>query len=621
MRESPEPCQDPVVLSSLIRVLRSEIRVWGPLAVLSFLLASVVMSGFPTGLKPQTQYPYQYRGRDEIFFAWAAQRLVEGSFYESSRNGYPFGSQMNDFPIPEVGNLLALKLLSEGFGSYVAGVNIFFLLGFSLATVTAYGTLRTLGFWQSLAACGAVLFSFLPFHLLRFSHLLVTWYFAIPIFFYLGGILFFGGPNLPRLTSSPARRGLVILAMVMLGCFGVYWSFFGGIVLAVSGLSGSLRSRSGENLILAVQLTASLLVGVVLTVTPSFSYWTEEGRNPEVAHRKPLEVDLYGLKISQLLLPRPEHRVPLLASINQRYKETFPLVTENESAALGVVGSLGLGLLFWVGFTALAGLTLKPRLAYFASVTGAFVTFATIGGLSTPFALLVTPMIRGWNRCSVFIGFACLAAALWTVQLSIKRWVPQEHRLRVAALCSTLLLVLGLLDQTSPADRSTTTEHQAFEIHRDFVQTMELALPPASAVYQLPYQKSLEEVDLHELSVYDVLLGMLHSEKLHWNLGGMKGREGDLYYRALSHQPLPYQLAVAKRLGFRAIYVDRRGYSDRGQQVEAELVKLLGAEPAAVSSDHLLSYFHLPQGGPPMPVSPAEEVYAKSGFRPAETKW
>ena len=617
MHESQDPVRNRGALTaSLMVTLRTEIRAWAPLAVLTFFLASLVMSGFPQGLIPETQYPFDYKGGDDVFFAWMTQRSLEGSFYENARNGYPFGSSMSDFPIPEVGNMFALKLFGEIFGSYIASVNLYFLLGFALTSVTAYGVLRTFGLWKSLAICGAILFAFLPFHFLRLSHLLLTWYFAIPIFFYLGAVLFFGGPNLKRLEGSPLHRTVLHFGMAILGMFGVYWSFFGGLLLGTAGLAGSLRTRSRRSLIVGTQLTASLLLGVILTVAPSFSYWAEHGRNPETAHRQAMEVDLYGLRISQLLLPRPDHRLPVMARVAQSYEETFPLVNENVSASLGILGSLGFAVLVFTGFLALVGVATMPRLNYLTTVTAAFISFATIGGFSTPFALLVTPMLRGWNRCSVFIGFACLAAILWVVQLAISRYAKPLRQAKVASAISGVLLVLGLLDQTTPPNPNRSAERVSFDAHRNFIGMMEQQLPAKSAVYQLPYHKSLEEADLHELSVYDVLLGMLHSHNLRWSLGGMKGREGDRFYRALAEQPLERQIETAKRLGFRAFYVDRRGYPDHGQAIESELTTLLGHGPNQVSSDGSLCYFQLPQGGELMEVSTPEEVYERSGFRP-----
>ena len=124
MHESQDPVRNRGALTaSLMVTLRTEIRAWAPLAVLTFFLASLVMSGFPQGLIPETQYPFDYKGGDDVFFAWMTQRSLEGSFYENARNGYPFGSSMSDFPIPEVGNMFALKLFGEIFGSYIASVN------------------------------------------------------------------------------------------------------------------------------------------------------------------------------------------------------------------------------------------------------------------------------------------------------------------------------------------------------------------------------------------------------------------------------------------------------------------------------------------------------------------
>jgi len=84
------------------------------------------------------------------------------------------------------------------------------------------------------------------------------------------------------------------------------------------------------------------------------------------------------------------------------------------------------------------------------------------------------------------------------------------------------------------------------------------------------------------MAEYSQMRGWLHSGTLRWSYGAIKGRptwqDGQL---ALS---VPDQLRRARQTGFRAVWVDRRGYQDDGKGIERRLRACLGA-PILIESD------------------------------------
>ena len=70
----------------------------------------------------------------------------------------------------------------------------------------------------------------------------------------------------------------------------------------------------------------------------------------------------------------------------------------------------------------------------------------------------------------------------------------------------------------------------------------------------------------------------------------MRGRAGDLFYRALSEESLRTQIDVARRLGFAGVTVDRRGFADNGNETIAGLTALCGA-PAITRADGKVLFF------------------------------
>ncbi|WP_370526291.1 sugar translocase [Pantoea sp. Ap-967] len=559
----------------------------------SFFFASILMSGLPAGLVPDLSTPYHYAS-DGLFHAWMAQRVDEGWLFNNARSGYPFGSSFLDYPGSDGASHLAIKCLAMLGGGWVAGTNLFFLLGFPVCFIAAFATGRAFGLNRSFALAAGLLYSFLPFHFLRVHHLFYTWYFVAPVFFGLALGVYRTGLNAPSEGQGPKLGKLAarVLGLVALASFGVYYALFGVIVMAVAGVLNWARTQQLRGVGKAIALCAVVALGVLANVAPNLVNNLSEGRNPEVAKRSVVESEYYGLKMMQLLLPRPEHRSSTLAEVGQAYNSATPLINENSTSSLGLIGAAGFLLaLLYVVFSP-KGVLADERLRLLAATTLVLFLFATIGGLGSLFAMLVSPSIRGWNRLSVFIAFAAILFLFLALELVMRRFAPRL--LRYPAAVAAAMLLFGLYDQTNPACLSCNQlNKRAFESDRDFVQAIEQAVPKGAAIYQLPYIGFPETPPLHRLLNYQMMAGVLHSNELHWSFGGMKGRPGDLFYRSLAQEPMAKQIEVVRNLGFEGITIDRRGYADNAEALISELSSRLQSAPALQSADGELVFFKL----------------------------
>ena len=72
----------------------------------------------------------------------------------------------------------------------------------------------------------------------------------------------------------------------------------------------------------------------------------------------------------------------------------------------------------------------------------------------------------------------------------------------------------------------------------------------------------------------------------------MKGRDEDIWERNTAGMVLTDMLPVIRRAGFKAIYIDRFGYSDDGQYICGRLSALLGQAPIE-SADRRLVFYKL----------------------------
>ncbi len=629
---------------SFLSVAKQEWVVWLPGAVICFIAASLFMSGWPGGLIPDLAKPYTYAG-DGIAYMWNIKRVIEEAwFFTNASTGYPFGSNHLDYPTSDTGNYLILKLLGTAFQSPVAALNLYFLLGFSAVFVASYIVLRTLGISRTFSVTGSILYTFTSFHFGRIGHLFFTWYFVAPLFFYFGFKLFSQDLNFFNQTQSLKNKIINVLTLLVLASFGIYYALFGTMVLFVSTILAAILYRSWTHLCAGLIACVIVCTGVLLNIAPSLLHLSAQGPNLEGVNRFPAESELYGLKLTQMFLPRGDHRLDSFYDLASQYNNNFPMVTENISSSLGLANSLGLLLLILSIFVAPMVLNsgvknaqskqFANQMLVMALLACSLFFMATVGGFSSLFAILVSASIRSWNRVSIFIEFISAAALMLCLDGLFTRYansINNKYKIVLLSLVAGLLVFYGVADQTvKPCPACLNSNQTLFEHDKNFIQSIEKSVPAGSAIYQLPYMGYPEYSPVNNLSSYDQARGHLHSNALKWSFGGIRGREGDWFYRKLSHLPIEQQLTVAQALGFAGVYLDRRGYLNTRtekrcltfednkiallkndcltvNEIEQDIAAVLGiegvrADTKMVSPDKQLSFFPI-QAGAGLPLS------------------
>jgi phosphoglycerol transferase len=548
------------------------------------------------GLAQDFRLPLLYRG-DPLGMLQTIKRLTEGDWYFStSLQSYPFGADTYDYPGSDMGALFILKLLGLATGRPAVIYNAYYLLGFPVTAVITWIVLRKMELAWAPAAVGALLFTFAPFHILRLRHLYYTWYFVVPIFVWYSLKLCSNAPLFFEQNSSAKSRLTQVAILLIASFFGVYYAFFGSIILFFAGIAGSINRRSKKNFGAACIAVCTLCAGIGVNIAPNLIYQATHGTNLEVAHRSSGESELYGLKLTQLLLPQPDHRLPKLMEAVQEYTVSFPLNNENSLSALGLIGSIGLLVMLSVLLFSPYQKGIDGRIMKMTLFTAALFLFSTIGGFSSLFALFVSPMIRAWNRSSIFIAFMSVATIMVICQRVQEKFRGRKFFIPASLAIYFGLAVFGIWDQT-PARRIDQSIKTEFQSDQKFVTAIEHTVPAGSGIYQLPYMPFPEVPPLNQLEDYGLFKGYLHSASLKWSYGGMKGRGGDLFFRALAKQPMARQLEIIRKLGFQGIYIDRRGYVDHGAAIEAEIGQMLGTAPL-VSDNAQLTFFSVPGSRP-----------------------
>ena len=225
--------------------------------------------------------------------------------------------------------------------------NVFYLAGFPLVGWSALVVLRReLHVAWPLAAAGAIVFCWLPYHFIRLEHLHLSNYVAVPIAAWL--MLRVGGERPPFFERGRlgAAAPAVWLAAVLVAVTSIYYAFFAVILIAGVGAIQGIAVRSWRPAASALLVVASIATVLSVALTPVLRYRAAAGANPAVAARSVAENDTIPLRPIHLVLPSASHTSAPLASFSRTYNGPASYTNnENRVAALGLIGAAGFVLL------------------------------------------------------------------------------------------------------------------------------------------------------------------------------------------------------------------------------------------------------------------------------------
>jgi hypothetical protein len=492
--------------------------------------------------------PFEYDGDDTLLILPMVQGAWEtGSFWRHGRMGAPGTLDLGDFPVIDAWHFAALRLVGMFVPDPVRAFNVYHLLTYPLASLVATACLRRLGQSGPAAVALAVLFAFAPYHVARGEHhYFLSAYYLLPLPLTLAVRFAAGWSPFVRDGGrvAPAALGTVAIGLVT-SAAGAYYAFFACVVLTMAGLFAACGPGRRGAVAASITVAAIVAGGVALHV-PAMAHAATNGRNDAAHARAAREADYYGLALVQLVLPIPDHRVPVLARLRAVYDgEKRPGTWPSESAALGTVAASG-----WLGLV-VAALLPRPRpgpVRILAVLTVGVSLIAVTGGGGSLFNALVTPQVRAYARFAIVLAFFGLAA----VGFAIDAFTAGRVRL----VACGLLTAFGLADQTprtwfTKAGRSPQEGVLArFASDRSFFADMEAALPPGAMVYQLPY-------DVYPETSYRHARGLLHTTALRFSFGAMKHRAADNWLRETSALAPDAMLGRLCLRDFAAVCVDR----------------------------------------------------------------
>jgi phosphoglycerol transferase len=579
-------------MSELRRSLRAYVVAMLACAVLLVVLLQLWRADF--------RVPFAYFGDAICTQLWAKGLAEHGWFLDNPSLGAPFRLEMHDFPLADGLFFLLLRGSVLIFGNHVVALHAYYFATFFLATASAMFATRRLGAARGPAAVCGLLYAFLFYHFFRGeSHLFLASYFLVPLaavvclrIYRDGELLFREGGGRARLDLGSKRAIAAIALCALLGSGGIYYAAFSCCLLMVAGVCAAVARRMFHPLGSAAILAGLIVAGGLVNLAPTMLYRLGHGPNPEAVQRFPFHGELWGLRITQLLLPVPNHRIGALAGLRRRYD--FAQIVppfDSDASSLGVIGAAG-----FLGLLAAAVVRRRSRSSGtvdgLAALNLAAVLLATTSGFGALAGYVVSPLLRCYNRISVFVAFFALAAVALVLTRVVGSARPGWPRL-VARLGLVAILVVGVLDQTP---RSLVPDYDELRAGyaRDgaFIARIESMLAPGAMVFQLPVLEFPESVPPGAMLPYDHGRAYLHSKALRWSFAAMKGRYADAWQKAAADQPAPAMLRTLALAGFSGIYVDRAGFDDRGATLVAELAREAGAATVE-SDDQRLAFYDL----------------------------
>jgi hypothetical protein len=504
--------------------------------------------------------------------------------------GAPFDGNWNDWPSIEEFQILFYGLLGKVFGLF-AGLNLALLTGHLLAAATMFLVARSLDCSNTWALVAALAFGLAPFIFAQSPHhITVASVWHVPLFL----LVWKWASVEPGLAFGSRKFWWAIGIAFLTGLQNVYFTnILCQLTLLGAGLLW-LRTGSRTPLKAALAVIGAAAAAFALMNVDGWAYKAVHGPNGGALVREYKWLEIYGLKLVDLVVPPATHHFQLFANFAQAHRAAAPL--QDEGSYLGLIGLAALGLLVSTAISAVVRNRANSIPMEAWQVLWIVLCFST-GGLNTILGAFGFTLFRTGCRYSIVILAIALVYAAQRLTALQKaaafRTDPESVRIGAATAAIAAGLVI-LWDQVPQAPKPEFTALLARQVEADraFVAQMEAALPAGAMIFQLPIME-YPEAPLPGVPPYDHFRPYLYSKQLRFSFGSMKGRPREQWQQAVQKQMLNgaalnqqtqqiqfNQNSVGaavdeiRKRGFSAIYVNRNGFPDRGKGLEKSLLEL-----------------------------------------------
>lgn len=468
----------------------------------------------------------------------------------------PFTANWNDYPSIEEIIPASIGWLGRLSGLFVAS-NIVMLLAHILAGLSFWWVGNSLKYKPGFIFSGAVLFAFSHYIFVRnLPHLSLAFYWHIPLFLLVTWWCF----SRNEIMLGGKKWWISAAIAFVTGTLNVYYS---GMFLQFLGFAVLLHivRRQWQDAKVVFLLCAVTIFGFFLMNMDTFCARFMFGANSGAAVRELIALDTFGLKMPELFIPPNYHCWHWWANLGiKNYFALMPARGEMGSPYLGIVGIVGL---VWLGGVALYRL-LQGKVSDVPIQAWQVIwvlLYGLVGGINLLVGTFGLILFRGTNRYSIII----LAISLLFLVRELSRFCPKK----LAWPLGLGILALGLWDQLPPprSDASIYQTEKIIDSDRALVRKIESTLPKESMIFQIPVMDFPESSPIHEMGDYEHFRPYLFSKHLRLSYGSNKGRPREGWQREVARLPPAEMASRLENYGFGAIYLNRKGYHDRGERI------------------------------------------------------
>jgi hypothetical protein len=511
------------------------------------------------------QIPLGYGGDGWLNMAFA-KAYMDGDifpvlFQSVQHLNAPFIANWNDYPITEELVYAIMGWLGRLIGLFAA-FNFMLLLAQLLAGMSFWYVARELKYRPAFAFAGAILYAFSHYIFSRgLGHLVLTYCWHVPLMLLVTWWAYSAIPVQIKSKKFVLAGGISFIS----GTFNPYYTgmFLQFLVFAV--LLHIVRKQF-RNLKFPLVMIMAALSGFLMMNADSIIYSLINGPNFQAVGRNLASVELYALKIPDLIFTPGYHRWSAWENFSQQHYYGLDLIKgEFWSPYLGFVGLTGLAWLMTVSFYRfLQGKFELITVQFWQTVWILF--YSIVGGFNLLIASFGFMLFRATNRYSIFI----LAISLLFLLKQLSRICPNKLVLPV----SLLLILIGVWDQV-PARHKTSRMQEIAAIvqsDRNFSENLESHLPKGSMVFQLPFAEFPEIGPINKMGDYEHFRPYLFTKDLRYTYGTNKGRGDNTWQLEVAKLPPTELAAKLESYGFGAIIINRNGYEDNGNSIISALV-------------------------------------------------
>jgi hypothetical protein len=515
------------------------------------------------------QTPTEYLGdpeKSDVISLFAAIKaagngdMLPLDFSTVTELGAPHVAHWDDYPTTEKPLLDLTGWLSRILGIFAAA-NVALMLAFVLAAISFYAAARLLGGSRLWAGAGALVFAFARYTFAQgLHHLTVTYYWHVPLCLVV--VIWIFGAESIRFGTGRFRFALFVALIT--GVQNIYYTNMFIQFVALGGLLQGWR-RGWRSTLPELAIIAAAAGAFLLMNANTFAYSLVYGGNDDAVVRSYRWLEIYGLKLVDLVVPPPDHPFPPFAAWGAAHLKEIVL-SPGELPPSAYLGLAGLSAMAWLVIDSVRSVVKANKMPLEAWLMLWIVLYAEVGGLNSVAGTLGFQLFRATTRYSIFILALVLIYAVR--RLSMTAWMKTPWTYGAAILLS----IVAVWDQSPPLVSASDLQATARDVASDraFTEKMEAQLPAQAMVFQIPVM-DFPESPAPGIGAYDHFRPYLYAQHLRFSFGSDKGRPQDQWQHDLARLPLADVIDRLESYGFGALYINLNGFQNRG----ADIIKAL----------------------------------------------